>query len=592
MTASSPPPGRARSELARQERSVLTWLRRAGRWRIRSRTRGAGNPLETVQTDLAGFTNAMERIFPPVGSRLMDLQLKATETAGQTISMAGLLSNDDGSFAVLDDLLLAAQQDRQADLVVTAVEEIQKNAKTIHQATEAVARLVNTFDVLGVMTRIESSRFEAVGGTFLGLADAVAALSLQIREQIRATAESAGVLRRSTARAAEELRAVAQTRRENLGPLTRQISGGLAKVRERRMHVSQANSLLSERFGGVSKAVGDLVVALQSHDIIRQQIEHVVDALRRAECWNHSDSRKFELAKLQAAQLNNSRATFESSVREMRQALERIEGHIREVAGESERLLGSSEAGDASFFDSLQADLRSILGMMQSNAGADDRLREAIVSLEQRITEISRTIAGVYAIGIEMQRIALNAAIQAARLGPDGGALEVVAHAIQGLAQQAETASGAIEDRLDAIRIAVSALGRTAADRTAAQARVAELHRCADVLHCLQDTAAQGETKTRDLITELKRQIRDTIVSFGSEEECLTLLKRGIDTLSDLAAEARSTALADVEQIKSMYTMQSERAVHDELYDADPGSQQLPPAAAVPAVQQDDVEFF
>ena len=507
-------------------------------------------------------------------------------------SMAALLSHDDGSLSVLDELLQTAQQDQQSDQVVTAVQDIERNAKTIHQATEAVARLVNTFDVLGVMTRIESSRFEAVGATFVGLADAVAALSLQIREQIRATAESAAVLRQSTTQAAEEMRSVAQTRRENLGPLTRQISGGLAKVREHRAQVSQANSLLGARFGGVSRAVGDLVVALQSHDIVRQQIEHVVDALKEAGSWSSSDSRRFELARLQVAQLNNSRATFEKSIGQMSCALDQIEGNIREVAGESERLLGSSEAGDTSFFASLQSDLGSILGMMESNAQADARLGEAIVSLQQRISEISRTIAGVYAIGIEMQRIALNAAIQAARLGPDGGALEVVAHAIQGLAREAEAASAAIENRLEAIRNSVSALGSTAADRSAAEARVAELRHCADVLHSVQEAARDGHTTTQELITELKRQIRDTIVSFGSEEECLTLLKGAIDTLSGFAAEARSSDLADVEKVKAMYTMQSERAVHDKLYDTGPDGQERATASALPAATQDDVEFF
>ncbi|MEI9972882.1 MAG: hypothetical protein WDO73_12955 [Ignavibacteriota bacterium] len=46
----------------------------------------------------------------------------------------------------------------------------------------------------GIMTRIESSRFEAEGAAFGGLAEAVSALSQQIREKIGATAGSATLL--------------------------------------------------------------------------------------------------------------------------------------------------------------------------------------------------------------------------------------------------------------------------------------------------------------------------------------------------------------------------------------------------------------
>ncbi len=149
--------------------------------------------------------------------------------------------------------------------------------------------------------------------------------------------------------------------------------------------------------------------------------------------------------------MSHSRTTFETSVTQVRDALAQIVRNIAEVAGESARLPGLSGAGEASFFAGVQSDLAGILTILDSNAVEDHRLAEAAASVHQRVSGIAETIAGVRAIGIEMQRIALNATIQAAHLGTDGAALEIVAQAIQALARETETASGMLDGRLRTI---------------------------------------------------------------------------------------------------------------------------------------------
>ncbi len=526
----------------------------------------------------------------------MDLQLRAREIAGQTTSVAELLSNDGGSLLVLDAVLKTAGEYREDHDIVESVGIVRERSRAIHRAFESFDRLVNTFDVLGMMTRIESARFETSGGNFVGLADAVMALSRQIREHIVSTAGSAKALLETSSQAGEEVRRVAQIRRENLGPLARQTGVSIQEIADRRKRVARANTQFAARFEGVSRAIGDLVQALQAHDIVRQQIEHVQEALHRLDVLDRADTRLFAAARLQTAQLNNSHATFKRSVEQIRSALARIEGNIEEVAGDAASLLGSSDAADdASVVTGVESNLTGILKALDSNADADRLLMGAVVSIDQRVSEISRTMAGVRTIGIEMQRIALNATIQAARLGQDGGALEVVANSVQGLAREADTASSTIEDRLSGIRDAALALDKATARRDSAT-QIPQLRRSASGLNSTQDQARDGYNRTIEKIAELKRLIGETVSGFGDQSDVLERMTGAARQLHELAADDRSPESLDVERNAAIYTMTSERAVHNALFDTgDPQNQQSPLPDAVsgaPDGQEENVEFF
>lgn len=569
------------------------WRTGSGRQRSRERERGAA--LRGVEQDLAGFSGSVEGVFLQAGEQLMELQLRAREIASQTTSIAELLSNDEGSLVVLDEVLKTAGDDRRDHEIVGSIGGIHENSKAIHHTIESFGRLVNTFDVLGMMTRIESARFESAGGTFVGLADAVMTLSRQIREHIDATARSAKSLLETTSRAGDQVRRVSRIRHENLGPLARQAGVGIQKLAVRRGQVSQANAQIAARSDGVSRAIGDLVTALQSHDIVRQQIEHVVEALQRLGPLEHSSADLCATARLQAAQLDNARAIFQASIEQIRGALARIEQNIEEVAGDSASLLGPSDESEASFISGVESNLAAIVAVLDSNADADRLLAEAVQSVDQRVPEIARTMAGIQTIGIEMQRIALNATIQAARLGEDGGALEIVANAVQGLAREAGSSSSEIEERLKGIRDDALALD-TAAATSCSATQIQRLRCCASGLKSIQDQARDGHLQTVEKIAELKLRIGGTISAFGGQSDILERLEGAARLLHELSSEGRPAVAPSQEQIEAAYTMQAERDVHKALFDtATPQNDETPLPGTAPAAtegQEDNVEFF
>lgn len=558
----------------------IVWKRRFMSWRSSSASADSAGALKAVRRQLAGFTGATEQAFLSVCQRLMDLQSRTREIAGQTSAIAALLANDQAS-VVLEEVLSAAHDGQDGEQAVQMVERIQENAREISREIYSVSPLVRTFDVLGIMTRIESARFEAAGVTFTGLADSVATLSLQIREQMSTTGASATVLVETIAVAAEKVRKVAQSRRQILAPLTRQSTAGLVKIKDHRARVAEASNLLTTRFEHIAEAVGDLVTALQSHDIVRQQIEHVVQALE------HAGSDKLPaVVRLQAAQLDHSRRTFDTSIQQIRNALGRIECQIAEVAEESANLLGRSGTAEESYFSGVEADLASIVETLEASRRADQFLEEAAVSIRERVAGMSRTISGVHAVGLEMQRLALNATIQAVKLGEDGGALEIVAYAARTLAQNAGTASGTIENLLDAMNAGVSGLENVTEASSVSEAHIAQLRQGLEAMRSVQQEARGAYERTSELIAGLNQRILDAIAAFGAPDEFLEVLAEASKTLHAVSADFGQVDSAAVDEIASTYTMESERAIHKAVFEAVPGAEELP------AAQEDNVEFF
>jgi hypothetical protein len=547
--------------------------------------------LQKVQSGLAGVSASTEGVFLLVGERLMDLQVEAREIANQTTSISELLSNDEGSPEVLRELLTATERGYQASDTVVRIQEILENAQSIHRAIEAIDPIANVFQVLGVTTRIESARFDA-GATFVDLAQSVSALSRQIREQIGNTSNSAAALLDTAGSAAGEVRSAAQKLRDNLGPLASQTGADLLKIQDRHNQVSEASQRLAERFEGISRAVGDVVTALQFHDIVRQQIEHVQDAFRPLNPSDVSESNLADIARLQAAQLNNSQTTFEASIKQIRDALVRIELNIGEVADESAHLLGQSRSGDAAFSSGIQSDLGLILGILESNVAADRRLAITADAIRERVSEISQTIDDVRAIGANMQFIALNATIQAVRLGNDGAALRIVAQTIRELARDAETRFNTLEEHLKALRDASSALRKGSGARDSWEAEITQLRRCIETATSIQDSAFRDYTRTVELTAGLKQRIHETIAAFGTQKECLSVLAGTTEVLQQLSAAAMPANIAGPEQMPAKYTMQSERAVHRATYEDVLRKDGPPPQSELPAPGNDNVEFF
>ncbi|MGJ5813180.1 methyl-accepting chemotaxis protein [Paludibaculum fermentans] len=548
--------------------------------------------MQEVGSRLSDFNRLTEEVFLPVGARLMGIQSTAGAVAKQVAGVAGRLSDHDASVTSLDRVLLASGGDRAGARIADCVKGLRTDAKALGSTIEAFAPILHTFDVLAVMTRIESARFADVEGSFAGLATSVLELSQQIREQVGSSATSVAVLLRTVSAAAAEAAAVATQRQENLEPLMEQTSTGLRQIGAHRSEIAKASAHLASQFDGIAVSVGDLVVALQAQDIVRQQIEHVQQALLECSGASGPRSQLPAIARLQAAQLNNARAVFEASVHQVRGALCLIERKVSEVATEATNLLGTSEGGEPTFFGGVRKSLGFTVELLSSNREAEQRLVATAATVRQSVSEIVEAIAGVRAVGLMMQRIALNATIQAARLGEAGASMEIVANAIQELAREAEQASEETEKLLEGISSGANSLESTAESFGETEAEIAGLRQDGAALDQSQAHAGRDYQQSMELVEGLKQSLAASVDGFGTQEEAIGILAWASGVLQTAALDApmpdpRNSAAAPVN-----YTMRSERSIHAALSDGRTPKDE----DGVPAISEsgdgDDVEFF
>lgn len=563
-----------------RRRSHMVAIRMA-HWRSGSSTSETTSVLRKLRNDLAGISQSTEDSFLALGEGLMELQAGAREVAGQTAAVCEQMSSDEGSLSVLDDLFKGQDPKGQEQGIAERMRELEENATAIRQAIRSLEPVADIFYVLGIRTRVESVCLNGGGAAFSDLADAVTGLSRRIRDQIGASARSAALLRDTAVQAAEELQKTTQLYEQNLGPLARQATDESIKIKEQQNRVCSATRQLSERFERMSHAIGNVVAASQVHDIVRQQVDHVLKALDEWDARGASETNRAEIAHLLTAQLENSRSTFQCGLEEVQAALAEIERNIGEVTEEAARAMGLSNFGEGSFLSVLKADLASVLAILERNQVADSHLEAAADGVHRQVDEIAKTVADVHAISMHMQHIALNATIQAGWLDANGAALRIVANTIRDHAREADRTYDTLETRFRTTREITSALRDAITRRRGSTVQVEGLQRCIASLNSVQERAHRDYTRTLALTTRLKSQIRETVAAFGTQNECLEILAAAIAVLSELSA-GRASEPVHLNHIKTSYTMQSERIVHQTIHGVEHGA----------AEEESNVEFF
>lgn len=587
-------PGRTGVDGARLDTAWREINRRVGArwsgWSARGRNRKAQETIEKVRRELTDLNATTEDAFLAVGSQLQDLQSGAQAVARAATSIARILSNDVGAHTLisLDEVLEYGRARSDAGARADEIQKFTSSAKAIQASVAHFEHVVKSFDVLSIMTRIESSRFGSSTANFDALADDVSNLSRRIREQMNTTAGLAEALAENASAAALQIRNVALDQQQNLKPLSERVRAGLVRIQDHCGRSADTAERLAMRFEEVSRKMGDVVSALQFQDIIRQQIEHVLEALNPASYEPGLQGRNTQPnIRLQAAQLDNARETFLSSVESVRNALMGIDRNVAEMFAESSQLLGSSATGTRSFFVSVEEDFDAIAAILDRNTSGDRRLAGIDSAVRAMLAEMTASVADVQAIGIQMLRVSLNAMVQGIRLGSQGSTLHTIAQAIQSLARGLDETCGQIQRQFETIHGIADALTISAEGPSGANPECANLHQSITDLRAIHERTEESYKQTAPLVDHFAKQIQETIQMFGTQEEVADVLAHATKALQEVAPAADSAPVG-LDPLSTAYTMHAERSVHTAVLLGDPAG--LAKDGANEAAE--NVEFF
>lgn len=225
-----------------------------------------------------------------------------------------------------------------------------------------------------------------------------------------------------------------------------------------------------ERAKAISKRVDDVVVSIQYHDIIRQQIEHIESALKDlTEMAESLDGKKkkseiilkaarmYRILKLQIKQLKEVIREIEATYANCENAFFNLTDDISHLVEEVELIdvQGEQNApcdrrfGVEQSFTNLKSGLTELLHLIEEGDGLEERIRSQAGSAYETSALLSEHIGKVRGISMELHLKALNAIIKSAHLGEEGRTLEVLAQEVNKLSRQSNGFVSEVVDILE-----------------------------------------------------------------------------------------------------------------------------------------------
>ena len=580
-----------------------------------------GTAVEQVVQDLEHLNRCTERDFLAVGEKLMEFRSTARRIASEMADLNELISGEHGRDAS-EVLAKVLQHSRKINARVEqsgqALGQVRDLSGRVRRAFDGLQARVSVFRVLCTLTRIETSRLGSTGADFGDLSAEVKPLSEIIQSSGEGLLEASSRLEQGVQSA---IRSGSDLRVKQLKDLPALIAGvvnSLKAFEERRTRAIESSADQALQFGAVRDAMDDLVRSIQFHDITRQQIEHVVQAVRQLESEYASDRGHLNclpptgcaLLTLQSSQLSGAARAFDSSIKDIERDLESIAVRVRKMAETSRELMGISADDQGSFFLEMEGHFTAILEMLSTSFTAQAGMESTAGRLEETIAEMARSIAEIRGVEIRIQRIATNATIQSAHIGAAGDALSVIAKVMHQLALDSNTntedVAGALEEMSEATsRVSGGPEHEASGVASDTDAITGEMRSAVVELHSSSESALSRVNQLAALGAQLAGDIGAVRGDFSVGVLFAQIVTRARDELERIGAQGakESSEGADVAHAQLMashaerYTMQTERDVHSSVVGAPAIEAAAPTDASVVIVVDDtnlgdNVELF
>jgi methyl-accepting chemotaxis protein len=591
--------------------------------------------MRSAKRSLGGVIAARERDFLSLGDRLHDLRVrseglaeKASElvatTSGESMDeVLGKLSAELGQMTGVCEMGNSRESLEELLAVRGIVADLEK-------ISSEFGRIVKRLSMLGISTRIESARLGAKGLGFSTLADDVEKLAATIVGYAFQISDRNRSLRGLVDEAEVKTRSVVDSQEK----CSSTIFGGLQENIETLSKLAASSVALSETLSGKTKAISEsvssAVLSMQFHDIVRQQVEHVEQAMDDVEQVigardvgqaalpgapgapgdGYGEGEREIVAfvgdvlALQCSQLTHARGRFVDAVETLVANLRDIAGSIQAIGGEI--LSAGDQNRSGADLDRVERDVALVKEALRGFAAKGEELSEIMSSVAGTISEMSGYVGKIEDVGSEIELIAINASIKAAHTGEEGAALGVLASAIQGLSVEARQqtdevsrilrevakSSNILQDNAS-ISYDVSQVDDVSAHLDGLLGQIGDMNRRRSAMF-----AGIGATSA-----ELGQALQGVAAGVHFHEEVgerLDAVKRDLDAFGALCkrivpVEGDMRRPERLRELFGRYTMEAERDVHEAVFGLAAGLEKAgkaSPAAADGDGLGDNVELF
>jgi hypothetical protein len=315
-----------------------------------------------------------EQDFLSIGGKLGEF-IEAVNLISSDVSVFANLISGEGAVRTSKALTCALGHSREmgahSQRSLGVLSGICRGASQLKRSLAGLKGTVSTFRMLGVLTRIETARLGSAGSDFIHLADDVKSLATVVENALK----TARLLIPSIEIALQNVSGLEEGLAKDLPALISKVQTSFEIFRKAQTTAHDSAVRLMGDYDAASSAFKTLMVSLQFHDITRQQIEHVVDILRRLysqyEGQDDLDPQSAAIVQLQSSQLTDAAERFAAAVASITHSLDDIATHVSQMCDESRTLSGLSENEKDSFFLQMEQGCSAILASLSLCAKAE-----------------------------------------------------------------------------------------------------------------------------------------------------------------------------------------------------------------------------
>ena len=551
-----------------------------------------------AREELQKLAGATEDEFLQIGSHLQDFYQRSSEITSLANQLVDSVSGEqirlliDHLRTILGDMkayLAGARTQSVASCV--ALEHILELLSQVSYPLENFQKMTKTLRMLGISTKIESSRLGETGLGFLTLAMDVEKLSQLVSEKSSNILSHRQLLSNMIADNLRIVRSGEVAQDKQLGDVLIGVSGSLEELVAVNSRCGSFGTLASSVSCEVSANISEVVSSMQMHDMTRQQIEHIVEALDHlseklrnpavSDSPDTDSQRRLvieagDVCELQSAQLRFAASELCSAVSDIAENLRDVANKQGMIASESLSTTGVADSTDGTFMDALDRGMGTITAVLASSARSDRDMTSTLSKVADTMHEVAGFVTDIEEIGTEIDLIALNSQIKAAHTGTEGAALGVLAEAIKRLSDQAIRQTDQVSQALVQINQSTENLFQEATEETEQLgARIASMDH--DISGILTELGSMNSnlmsllTSLGSRVNNLTEDIERVTAAINVHDRAERMAVEIMSVLDSIVSSAREREPASPEfkdnlrHMEERYTMQSERHIHESI---------------------------
>lgn len=516
------------------------------------------------------------------------------------------------SVAILQRILTeSAGINKMVEISAGHMRDILTRVNATRVPLQNLAKMPGLLQTVGVLARIEGGRITNNSVDLSSFSRDIDVLAKKVQQHVGRISSDASTLSEVLRKGVAKLRSFEQQESLQSADLIQRTQSVLGPMLARSEVLQAAARDIDEQYASFHSATDQVVMSLQAEDIARQRVEHVQEAIRRVAASLDAGASMESCAgvlTLQRSQLLSTRELLADSIRTIQSALHSLGPRIQALVSETATLAQQTGEDGQSFASVIDNGLDAVSGVFKQCSSSMKALVSIVNSVRPSVEQMTSSARALKELEESIHLISVNAILTTAQLHGEGLAMGVIASELRTITTDRDGDTKIVREVLAAIS---EALEKITHEEAVAENSLM-MDGSGDVISAEFSGLSQSvETASQEMTAGLThvRQLAEALCSELERGRELASRALSITALYDeqlsnfdqvfaqlgytqeMAANAAGGDQAD--GLSKLYSMESERMLHLQVFGGEAIAEANPSAAANHGSEfGDDVELF